>query len=136
VGQGREHLPEALALLEDGRRRIAERKLQPVPLLEYARGDVLARMNRAAEAEEAFRSEIRLFPHNRQAYAALAVVQLLQKNVGAAEETMEQLVRSNPDDAAVRLAVETFERFGEGDAAARWKRRAGGRRNSAVSSSR
>jgi arylsulfatase A-like enzyme/Tfp pilus assembly protein PilF len=136
VGQGREHLPEALKLLEDARRRIAGGNLQPVPLLEYARGDVLARMNRAAEAEEAFRGEIRLFPHNRQAYAALAVIQLLQKNVGAAQETMEQLVRNNPDDAAVRLAVETFERFGEGGAAARWKARAGGRRNPAVSSSR
>jgi arylsulfatase A-like enzyme/Flp pilus assembly protein TadD len=121
-------LDAALATIETARKEAAERRLPPQPLLEYTRGDILARMNRIAEAEDAFRREIAGFPRDRQAYANLTVLQLLQGKHDAASATMELLVRTNPSRENYELAATTFSELGATDLAASWRRRAAAHR--------
>jgi len=98
----------ALQLLAQADREIAERKLGAIPLLEYTRGDALARLERFDEAEAAFRREIRDFPEDREAWASLAVIQWLRGQRDASRATMEQYVRANPSPDARAFAAKTF----------------------------
>ena len=103
----------ALQLIAEADREIAERKLGAIPLLEYTRGDVLARLERFDEAETALRKEIRDFPDDREAYASLAVVEWLRNDARGARATMEQFVRVNPSPDAYAFAAKTFRELGD-----------------------
>jgi choline-sulfatase len=115
VKQGR--LQEALQALDKA-------GTQMVPLRHFVRGDILARMNRVDEAIAEFNEEIRLYPHDRQAYANLAVVYVLLGRRADAHGTMEQLVKANPSRDSYELAAKTFAEMGDAQSAAAWRRRA------------
>jgi choline-sulfatase len=114
---------EALALAEKTAGEIAARGYEPVTMLDFARGDALARLNRLDEAAQAFQTEIRHFPHGRQAYANLTVVYAIQGQINEARRTMEAMVTANPNPESYRIAAQTFEELGAPDEAARWRRR-------------
>ena len=114
---------EALALVEKAATEIAARSYEPVAMLDFARGDALARLNRLDEAAAAFQREIRHFPHGRQAYANLTVVYALQGKINEARRTMETLIAANPGPESYRVAAQTFEELGAPEEAARWRRR-------------
>lgn len=118
VKQGR--LGEALRLLDQVRAESPE----PVLDLESTRGDALARMNRPAEAEEAFRAELSAFPNNRDAYTRLAVLYVTMGRAEAAEETLERMFAVNPSPSTANLAAGTWAAVENAAAAARWRRRA------------
>jgi len=103
----------ALQLIAEADREIAARKLGTIPLLEYTRGDVLARLNRFDDAEAALRKEILDFPDDREAYASLAVIDWLRNDPNAARTTMEQYVRANPSPDAHAFAAKTFRELGD-----------------------
>jgi choline-sulfatase len=114
---------EALALAEKTAGEIAARGYEPVTMLDFARGDALARLNRLDEAAQAFQTEIRHFPRGRQAYANLTVVYAIQGQLNEARRTMEAMVTANPNPESYRVAAQTFEELGAPDEAARWRRR-------------
>lgn len=119
--QGR--FAEALSILD---RTAAEyRGIGPVRDLEATRGDVLARMDRVAEAEAAFTTEIRAFPNNVDAYSRLALLYLATGNPGRANEVLEEMVRVSPTRSAYKLAAGVFRSVGSEREAERWERRAG-----------
>jgi tetratricopeptide (TPR) repeat protein len=115
---------EALSLIDEARGELERDHLPMVPLLFFVRGDVLARMNRPQEAKAAFEDEIRLFPYDREAYASLAVVDLLTGDRTAADRTMQRLVTAAPGPAAWLLAVRTFRELGDERLAHEWELRA------------
>jgi len=122
----RGRLPEALAAAEDARRRRDADGGPPVEGLEFAYGDVLARLDRRSEAEAAFREEIRLFPRNTEAYARLAIVLALEhRTLGEVRQLFETMAAANPGSDSARLAAKTLESLGDHEAAATWRRRAG-----------
>ena len=102
----------AMQILAEADREVAARKLGAIPLLEYTRGDALARLERFDEAEAAFRRAIRDFPEDREAWASLAVVQWLRGQREASRATMEQFVRANPSPGARAFAAKTFRELG------------------------
>jgi Flp pilus assembly protein TadD len=111
---GRTNAPErAMQLIADADREIARGNLGKIPLLEYTRGDTLARLNRFEEAEVALRAGIRDFPEDREAWASLAVIDWLRGNQNGARTTMEQYVRANPTPAAREFAAKTFRELGD-----------------------
>ena len=116
-------LAEAAATLDGAQKEVEAKKLEYPPLFFYARGDILARMNQSSAAVTAFREEIRRYPHDRQAYAALAVLYLLTGRRNDANATMEKLVAANPSRDSYRIAVETFTELGDKELVARWKKR-------------
>jgi arylsulfatase A-like enzyme/Tfp pilus assembly protein PilF len=119
VAQGR--FAEALQLLDGVRGSAAG---APVLDLEATRGDALARMNRAAEAEQAFRTEIAAFPNNRDAYTKLTILYVTMDRVEDAERALEQMFAANPSRSTANLAAETWSVLENRNAAARWKARA------------
>lgn len=119
VAQGR--VGEALQLL-DGIRR--ETGGTPLLDLESARGDALARMDRPAEAEQAFRAEIAAFPQNREAYTRLAVLYVTLGRVADAERTLERMFAANRSRSTALLAAETWSVVENQAGAAQWRSRA------------
>ena len=89
--------------------------------LELTRGDVLARMERASEAEAAFHSEIRSFPQNRTAYSKLALLYFATGRVDDGAAALEAMVAASPDRASAMLAASVAEAVGLNRLAARWR---------------
>lgn len=112
---------EALRLLDEMAHEHAGK--QPVALLDYVRGDLLARTNRVDEAIVAFRSEIRNFPAEQQTYGNLAVILYLSGRKEEARQTMEALLQAVPGRGSARFATETFDQIGARDLASEFRRR-------------
>ncbi|HUO85267.1 MAG TPA: sulfatase-like hydrolase/transferase [Thermoanaerobaculia bacterium] len=119
VERDRGRLTEALAWLERAEERLAKRNNREVWNYHLIRGDVLARMGRAAEAESEFRKEIRLFPQERQAYKNLI---LLLVDQGKLVE-IEKLVETAEDVAAYQALCEILQVLGDRRTARHWARR-------------
>jgi len=115
---------QALAVLERTRSELAAAGLGTVEDLEGTRADALARLNRAAEAEKAFRAEIEAYPHNRAAYTSYAILLVTQGRAAEAERVLEQLLRANPGRSSALLAAEMWSVVGDEAAAKRWRGRA------------
>jgi tetratricopeptide (TPR) repeat protein len=122
VKKARGDLAGALAELEDVRNR-SEKEKQPPPLfsLSYLRGDVLARLGRSAEAEAAFRDEIRDFPSSPLAWTGLAMLYASQGKGDEALETLGALARLKTPEA-LYAAARTYEILGDRDSALRLRR--------------
>ena len=110
-------------IARSGRSEAIAGGIRPIATLEVARGDCLARMNRIAEAERAFNDEIRLFPHDEQAYASLTALYILQGRMNDAHKAAERLVLANPYRRAYNLAAQTFQELGRPEEAAAWRKR-------------
>ena len=118
IDEGR--FPDALRLLDQVKRT----STKPVPDLDLARGDALARMERVQEAEAAFRSEIAAFPNNREAYTRLAILYAMLGRNGDAENTLQRMFDANRSASTAQLAAETWSVVENRSAAARWREKA------------
>jgi arylsulfatase A-like enzyme/Flp pilus assembly protein TadD len=115
-------LPGALARLEEADRLARAMRLDGVPGLEFQRADALARLNRVAEAEGAYRREIARFPRHLQAWANLGVLLFLQGRAADLDRLMEEMTGANPGPVAREVAAKTFEALGDRKRAATWRR--------------
>jgi choline-sulfatase len=103
------------ALAEVGRRASG----QSFPRLWYIRGDVLARLGRDGEAEQAFRREIAGFPADLHTYSSLAALYVSQGKTDAAVAVLRQMVEGNADSpAAFAEAVRALRVLGDPQGAA------------------
>lgn len=114
-------LNEALQLADGVRNEVNSSGLGPVQELENVRGDLLARMERASDAEAAFREAIRQFPDDSEAYTRLALLLVTQGRGREAEGVLESLVRRKPTKATALLAAATWDVVEDRGAAARWR---------------
>ncbi|HET7436993.1 MAG TPA: sulfatase-like hydrolase/transferase, partial [Thermoanaerobaculia bacterium] len=115
---------EALALAQEVAQAANERKTGPIESLFFVIGDALARMQRNAEAIQAFEKEIELFPHERQPYANLYLVYLIENRQSDAQAALDRMVRANPNRPAMLFAAHTAETVGDARGAAMWRKRA------------
>jgi tetratricopeptide (TPR) repeat protein len=123
VKKARGDLPGALAELEAVRNLSEKEKQPPLFSLSYLRGDVLARLGRSAEAEAAFRDEIRDFPSSPLAWTGLAMLYASQGKGNEALETLGALARVKTPEA-LYAAARTYEILGDRDSALRLRREA------------
>ncbi|HLN58906.1 MAG TPA: sulfatase-like hydrolase/transferase, partial [Thermoanaerobaculia bacterium] len=121
IKKERGDLAGALAELEVTRSLTEKGKQPPLSNLSYLRGDILARLGRSAEAEAAFREEIRDFPTSSLARAGLAMLYASQGKADQAFQTLEALARLKTPDALF-AAARTYEILGDRDSAARLRR--------------
>jgi predicted Zn-dependent protease len=113
-----------LTLLEDAKRREQESRHDPVPNLDFLRGDALARLGRYDEARQAFELEVRNFPANSQAWARLAIVYgLKRRTIREVDGLLEKMVAANPTPETIEIAAKTLESMGDAKGAALWRRR-------------
>jgi arylsulfatase A-like enzyme/Tfp pilus assembly protein PilF len=115
---------EALALVEKTRNEASKSAAGTVQGLAFVHGDLLARLERNREAEDAFHEEIRLFPRDRQTYANLTLLLMTEGRVGEARDLLEQLGERNPSRRTCLFAAHTLETLGDRQTAAEWRRRA------------
>jgi arylsulfatase A-like enzyme/Tfp pilus assembly protein PilF len=117
-----EKLDEALRLLDE-----AEAGRDPAVKmagLQLLRGDVLARLGRPADAEQAFRREIADFPADPPAYSRLALLYASEGQPDAAVATLRALVEGQGSPGAYATAVKTLRILGDPRGAAALLRRA------------
>jgi tetratricopeptide (TPR) repeat protein len=103
---------EALPLFAEAAKQVSARTLTITELYFYL-GDTLARLGRNAEAERAFKEEVRLFPQNRRAYAGLA---MLYRSIGRdaeAEKAIRDMLETAPGAESRSLARQLWTMFGE-----------------------
>lgn len=91
---------------------------QKFPGLYLVRGDLLARLGRAGEAEAAFKREIADFPADTAAYTRLAVLYASAGQPQAAVGALRTLVESQRSPAAFAAAVKTLRILGDPQGAA------------------
>lgn len=90
----------------------------------YAAGDALAHIGRIADAEREFEAEIVADPHDVQPYADLALLQIMRRDRVAALQTIDRMATANPSHDTFLFAADSLERWGEQEAAAKWRKRA------------
>jgi tetratricopeptide (TPR) repeat protein len=89
----------------------------------YAAGDALAHIGRTADAEREFEAEIAADPHDVQPYADLALLQIMRRDRVGALQTIDRMASANPSRDTFLFAADSLDRWGEHDAAAKWKKR-------------
>jgi choline-sulfatase len=124
-----DRLPEALAETDRALAELAQRAAgQKFPRLWYVRGDILARLRRDGEAEQAFRREIDGFPADLRTYSSLAALYASEGKPDAAVAVLRRMVEANTESpAAFAEAVKTLRVLGDAQGAADLLRYARGR---------
>ncbi len=84
-----------------------------MPELRYYLGDSLARLERYDAAEPVLTEEIRLFPYNLRARAALAMLYRATGRIGLSNRMVESIVRVSPTPEGFSLAAQLWTMFGE-----------------------
>lgn len=105
-------LDEAMRVAEATAARLIERGEAPPEGLFFVKGDILARMEQLDLAASAFEKEIELYPGHLQAYANLAVVELVRQQPERAGSILAEMERRNPSDRARRFAARTRDELG------------------------
>lgn len=118
VAQGR--LEQALTETDQVAAELARRAPgQSFPKLWWVRGDILARLQRDAEAEQAFWREIQAFPADTHTYSSLAVLYAAEGKPDAAIGVLRRMVESQGESpAACAEAVSTLRVLGDAQGAA------------------
>jgi len=89
--------------------------------LQSTRGDILARLGREKEAEEAFRAEIRDFPENLDAWSRLALVYASSGRRGEFQQLLSEMTRRLPTSRSFETAVRVCEIVGDRACARKWR---------------
>lgn len=117
------NLRAALDHLEEAVRLGASGDLKPIVSLQATRGDVLALMGREREAEEAFRTELRDFPENLDAWQRLAFLYASQQRLSDLRQALNEMAARVPSRRALEAAVHVSSVIGDREGAAEWKRK-------------
>ena len=108
--QGR--LSDALPYFEKTISELETAHGEPMAELHYYAGDAHGRLKEYAEAEREFLEELKSFPQNSRARAALASVYRKTGRLDEAGETISALLRFSPTRETYQLAARLWETFG------------------------
>ncbi len=121
----RRNRPDEALLALEAARSGGTARAEPVPNLELLRGEALARLGRAPEAEKALREEVRAFPRNSSAWHRLAVVLALQHRPRPdVRAVLEAMYEADPRRETAVLAARILDALGDAEVAGAWRRRA------------
>jgi arylsulfatase A-like enzyme len=108
-----EYLSRAVAR-ENGRITKSHEKLH------LARGDILARLGRNADAEADFRLEIANFPKAPDAYASLILLLATEQRLDEASKLVFELIQAAPSPHSYVVVSETLKSIGDDRGALYW----------------
>jgi tetratricopeptide (TPR) repeat protein len=111
---------EALKLLDEAVSKKKER--EEIASLFFLRGDVLARLGRAEEAERDFRREIELFPEDQPAYRNLTVLLVAAGRLDEATALIRKLIAESPVPASYVTVCEVLATVGDMRGVRYWAR--------------
>ncbi|HVS32178.1 MAG TPA: sulfatase-like hydrolase/transferase, partial [Thermoanaerobaculia bacterium] len=121
IDKQRNDLAAALGHLNKAVEGSARKKRPPANLHLY-RGDVLARLGRTREAEQAFRREIAAFPSQTEAYASLILLLAAEGRVQEATRLVFDVIRASPTPPGYVAVAETLQAIGDEQGAVYWTR--------------
>ena len=104
---------EALPFFEQAAAGERASHSRPIAGLHFYLGDTLARLDRAAEAEGELDAELKTFPSNTRARAALADLLHAAGRDSEAADAIEDLVRISPTADAYNLAARLWTSLGD-----------------------
>ena len=113
----------ALKTIDRASATLQARGSKPVPKLNFFRGDALARLGRADEAEVAFRQEISLFPTDPQAYKNLILLYVVEGKNREATDLIFSLEKAAPTPPSYLAISETLKTLGDRTGARFWAAR-------------
>ncbi len=119
-------LDDALLEIERAVAHLENNGAAPVPTVHSTRGDLLARLGRAAEAERAFRRELALFPGSSDPYVKLAILMASEHRFEEIEPTLEAMVQAIPTRPTYELAADTMRDLGNASGEESFRRRGRG----------
>jgi len=102
----------ALPHFLEASRALTARTVQ-LPDVNYYIGDTLARLDRYAEAEAAFRAELGVVPNHVRAHAGLAMLYRAMGRAGDSERAIAELIRTAPTAEGYDVAAQLWTMFGE-----------------------
>jgi arylsulfatase A-like enzyme/Tfp pilus assembly protein PilF len=114
---------EALRQFDEAAALLQSKQHQPIPKLNFLRGDALARMGHGDEAEAAFHKEIELFPTDAQAYKNLILLYVTEGKNGAATELIFALEKAAPTPPSYVAISETLKIIGDRNGSRFWAAR-------------
>jgi tetratricopeptide (TPR) repeat protein len=88
--------------------------------LHLARGDVLARLGRNAEAESEFRAEIAQFPKLLNAYSSLVMLLATERKLDEATKVVFDVIQASPEPHTYVIVAETLKAIGDDRGAQYW----------------
>lgn len=100
-----------------------QQRTAQIPDVYYLLGDSLGRLERYAEAEQAFRAELAVSPAHARARGALAMLYAATGRPREAEAALDELVRRSPTPAGYGMAAQLWTMFGRPDKAAEMRSR-------------
>ncbi len=110
------YFDQAAALLQSAHR-------PPLERLNFFRGDTLARMGRAEEAEPALLAEIKNFPTDPQPYKNLILLYAVEGRTDAATQLIFSLEKAAPTPPSYVAIAETLKTIGDAKGARFWASR-------------
>lgn len=121
IAKERGQLPEALQFFDQAKATVTD-KQRSMLMLNFQRGDVLARMGRNAEAEAAFNEEIKLYPDNVQTYKNLVLLYMSDGRYDDATRVIRECVANSPLPPSYLAVAETLRVIGDARGARYWAR--------------
>ncbi len=109
---------EAVPLFERANTELKRSRGAPIPDLHYLTGDAFIQAGRYADAETQLREELRSFPHNLRASAALATLYQSTGQLESAARVVSDLPRITPTPDSYALAAKLWTALGDGKQAA------------------
>jgi Tfp pilus assembly protein PilF len=108
-----ERYADARPLFDQAATDLAKSHGRPIADLHFYRADTLIRLQQSAEAESELVAELKAFPQNTRARAALASLQHDAGRTDEMTEVMNDLVRVSPTADAYNLAARLWTSFGD-----------------------
>jgi len=102
---------------------LAERENRSINSLHFLRGDTLARLGRVAEAEAAFREEIRQFPEEPRAYRNLVLLYVSDGRSAEATAVIHELIERSPTPLAYFAVIDVLKTVGDERGVRYWARK-------------
>ncbi|MGZ7032856.1 MAG: tetratricopeptide repeat protein, partial [Thermoanaerobaculia bacterium] len=114
---------DALANADEALRIIAAEHKPAYAGLSYLRGDLLARLGRNDEAEQALREEIALSPSDAHAYQSLIVLLVSEGKPDEVKTLVYQLIDAAPSADNFAAIADTLRTLGDTKGAKYWATR-------------
>jgi len=123
IAQEQGKLDEALGLFDQAVSISEAKHRDPAPMLNFFRGDTLARLGRADEAEEAFRTEILHHPTEPQPYKNLILLYATEGKNTEATQLIFSLEKAAPTPPSYIAISETLKVIGDRTGSRFWAAR-------------
>ncbi|MDQ6800294.1 MAG: sulfatase-like hydrolase/transferase [Acidobacteriota bacterium] len=123
IAQGQGKFEEALQYFDQASAISESKHRHATPMLNFFRGDALARLGRADEAEQAFRTEIEKYPSEPRPYKNLILLYATEGKNTEATQLIFSLEKAAPTPPSYVAISETLKIIGDRNGARFWAAR-------------